>query len=66
MERGAWRVPVHGVARVGHALMTKPRAPPDNSAKALSATSVFQMSFHWVGLPWGLSGKEYACNVGDS
>ena len=27
MDRGAWQATVHGVARVGHALATKPRAP---------------------------------------
>ena len=28
MNRGAWRATVHGVARVGHALATKPPPPP--------------------------------------
>ena len=28
MDRGAWRVIVHGVARVGHDLVTKPPPPP--------------------------------------
>ena len=27
MDRGAWRATVHGVARVGHNLVTKPPAP---------------------------------------
>ena len=28
MDRGAWRAIVHGVARVGHDLATKPPPPP--------------------------------------
>ena len=28
MDRGAWRATVHGVARVGHNLETKPPPPP--------------------------------------
>ena len=28
MDRGAWQVRVHGVARVRHDLVTKPPAPP--------------------------------------
>ena len=28
MDSGAWQVIVHGVARIGHNLMTKPRPPP--------------------------------------
>ena len=28
MDRGAWRVTVHGVARVRHDLVTKPPSPP--------------------------------------
>ena len=28
MDRGAWRAAVHGVARVGHDLVTKPPPPP--------------------------------------
>ena len=27
MDRGAWRAEVHGVARVGHDLVTKPSPP---------------------------------------
>ena len=27
MDRGAWQAAVHGVERVGHALMTKPPLP---------------------------------------
>ena len=29
MDRGAWQATVHGVARVGHDLATKPPPPPD-------------------------------------
>ena len=28
MDRGAWQATVHGVARVGHDLVTKPPPPP--------------------------------------
>ena len=28
MDRGAWRATVHGVARVGHDLVTKPPPSP--------------------------------------
>ena len=28
MDRGAWRTTVHGVARLGHDLVTKPPKPP--------------------------------------
>ena len=28
MDRGAWQATVHGVARVGHNLATKPPPPP--------------------------------------
>ena len=28
MDRGAWKVIVHGVARVGHNLVAKPSPPP--------------------------------------
>ena len=28
MDRGGWRAAVHGVARVGHDLATKPPPPP--------------------------------------
>ena len=28
MDRGAWQATVHGVARVGHNLVTKPPPPP--------------------------------------
>ena len=32
MDRGAWQVAVHGVARVGHDLATKPPPPPEQGA----------------------------------
>ena len=28
MDKGAWRATVHGVTRVGHAVVTKPPPPP--------------------------------------
>ena len=31
MDRGAWQATVHGVARVGHDLLTKPPPPPPKS-----------------------------------
>ena len=31
MDRGAWQATVHGVARVGHDLVTKPPPPPGMS-----------------------------------
>ena len=34
MERGPWQATVHGVARVGHNLVTKP-SPPPRSVPAL-------------------------------
>ena len=37
MDRGAWRATVHGVARVGHDLATKP--PPDVSNRGYSKLS---------------------------
>jgi len=47
MDRGALRATVHGVARVGHDLATKPPPPPppppNNSIK---------------GLPWWSSGQD--------
>ena len=30
MDRGAWQARVHGVARVGHGLVTKPPPPPES------------------------------------
>ena len=43
MDRGALRATVHGVARVGHDLATKPPPPPNNSIN---------------GLPWWSSGQD--------
>ena len=37
MDRGAWQAIIHGVARVGHNLVTKPLPPP--SSKHI--TSIF-------------------------
>ena len=36
MDRGAWQATVHGVARVGHNLATKPPPPPPCFNKACS------------------------------
>ena len=33
MDRGAWWATVHGVARVGHDLATKPPPPPPNKSE---------------------------------
>ena len=33
MDRGAWQATVHGVARVGHDLATKPPPPPYETRK---------------------------------
>ena len=30
MDRGAWQATVHGVARVGHNIATKPPPPPNS------------------------------------
>ena len=30
MDRGDWQATVHGIARVGHDLATKPPSPPDD------------------------------------
>ena len=37
MDRGAWQATVHGVARIGHDLATKP--PPLTSIHAMSSKS---------------------------
>ena len=48
MDRGAWRATVHGVARVGHDLVTKP--PPYLQVKLLDNISVFNFlrNYHTV------------------
>ena len=38
MDRGAWRVTVHGIARVGHDLATKPPPPPLGEIDEYSVT----------------------------
>ena len=35
MDRGAWRATVHGVARVGYDLLTKPPPPPSRGRDAV-------------------------------
>ena len=36
IDRGAWRATVHGVARVGHDLVTKPPPPPHYTRATVS------------------------------
>ena len=38
IDRGAWRATVHGVARVGHDLVTKP--PPPHYTRATVSTNL--------------------------
>ena len=38
MDRGAWRAMVHGVARVGYNLVTKPSPPPASPSRVLRAS----------------------------
>ena len=37
MDRGAWQATVHGIARVGHDVATKPPSPPLSVALHLSS-----------------------------
>ena len=37
MDKGAWQAAVHGVARVGHDLATKPPPPPNKSNRVILA-----------------------------
>ena len=39
MDRGAWRATVHGVARVGHDLVTKPPPTTHNTKSNLEVAS---------------------------
>ena len=43
MDRGAWWATVHGVTRVGHALVTKPRPPPPGFKGNTGTSLAFQM-----------------------
>ena len=43
MDRGAWRAMVHGVARVGYNLVTKPSPPPASPSRVLRASLEAQM-----------------------
>ena len=38
MDRGAWQATVHGVARIGHDLATKP--PPTTTSEVYADTSI--------------------------
>ena len=40
MGRGAWLATVHGVARVGHDLVTKPPPPPWDLNKASGCSEI--------------------------
>ena len=42
MDRGGWQARVHGVARVGHNLATKPPPPPQISSYDSAGLSVLQ------------------------
>ena len=56
MDRGAWQTTVHGVARVGHDLATKPPpAPPPQ----LTFSGWFSMPFH--SHPHGGLSKDDPC-----
>ena len=46
-DRGAWRATVHGVARVGHDLATKPPDPLDYMVNCMQAEQ-WRISLQWV------------------
>ena len=46
-DRGAWRATVHGVARVGHDLATKPPDPLDYMVNCMQAEQ-WRISLRWV------------------
>ena len=47
MDRGAWQATVHGVARVGHNLVTKPPPPPQEKKKlSWVVTYICRFKFH--------------------
>ena len=63
MDRGAWRATVHGVARVGHDLVTKPLSPqPPVPSKAVSWTGPFPDSSSTLGA-WLSSAAWPPCSV---
>ena len=79
-DSGAWWARVHGIARVGHDLGTKPPSPPcqyhANTCSKKLASFSFDTHFHMSvallsqlilisGLFWWLSGKESPCQSGD-
>ena len=45
MDRGAWQATVHGVARVGHDLVTKPPPPEAKEIRCLDK-KVWYLAFH--------------------
>ena len=45
MDRGAWRGTVHGVARVGHDLATKPPPPPDTPTQVTVCSYFSELNF---------------------
>ena len=58
MNRGAWQAAIHGVARVGHNLATKPQPPPtpnfsfthlQNNDDNTSLTQVTGKNFERIG-----------------
>ena len=51
MDRGAWQATVHGVARVGHDLATKPPPPSVSSVAQLCPTLCNPINRNTPGLP---------------
>ena len=49
MDRGAWRATVHGVARVGHDLVTKPPT---------TTTTMLFLAWAYLGDKWEVTGLE--------
>ena len=61
MGRGAWQATAHGVARVGHNLVTK-RPPPPYIAEKVNERMMIVSFINWnmQKLSYLLVGKEYA------
>ena len=49
MDRGAWQAMVHGVARTGHDLVTKPPSPEHKNRFYLLGGSRVKRSLHKIG-----------------
>ena len=64
MNRRAWKVTVHRVARVGHDLATKPLTH-HHRWYGLNCRSGYQYTRHASGLPRWLSDKEPTAKEGD-